>query len=75
MRSIQAAVVEAAQEGKDVYAAAGAYDRFDAADDVGVYGGYRPDTGRGSLTLVDVDHRRARGHPRRAARPASCSST
>jgi hypothetical protein len=52
MRSIQAAVVEAAQDGKDVYAAAGAYDRFDAADNVGVYGGYRPDTWARSLALV-----------------------
>ena len=52
MRSLQAAVVEAAQDRKDVYAAAGAYDRFDAADDVGVYGGYRPDTWARSLTLV-----------------------
>ena len=43
-RQIQAAVVAAALAGKDVYAAAGAYERVVAATGVGIYGGYNPDS-------------------------------
>jgi hypothetical protein len=43
-RQIQAAVVAAAAAGKDVYAAAGSYNRVEVASGVGVYGGYDPKT-------------------------------
>ena len=39
-RQISAAVAAALAAGKDVYAAAGSYDRVEAATGVGVYGGY-----------------------------------
>jgi hypothetical protein len=41
MRQIAAAVAAAAASGKDVYAAAGTYDRVELASGVGIYGGYR----------------------------------
>src|SRR5262249_20798848 len=53
MKTLQAAIVEAAQDRKDVYAAAGDYPgRIELADGVGIYGGYRPDTWARSLTNV-----------------------
>ena len=47
-RQIQAAVLEAANTGKDVFAAAGAFDRINAETGVAVYGGYDPTTWRRS---------------------------
>jgi hypothetical protein len=43
-RQISAAVAAALAAGKDVYAAAGSYDRVEAATGVSVYGGYEPRT-------------------------------
>ena len=48
-RQIQAAVIEAAKTGKDVFAAAGTYDLVDAQTGVAVYGGYDPTTWRRSI--------------------------
>lgn len=51
-RQIQAAVLEAANTGKDVFAAAGAFDRINAETGVAVYGGYDPTTWRRSTELT-----------------------
>jgi len=51
-RQIQAAVLEAANTGKDVFAAAGAYDHVNAETGVAVYGGYDPTTWRRSTQLT-----------------------
>ena len=54
-REIQAAVAEAADGDKDVYAAAGTYGRVELADGVGIYGGYRADTwARGSGLVTSI---------------------
>ncbi|MGH2713539.1 MAG: hypothetical protein ACRDM7_06565, partial [Thermoleophilaceae bacterium] len=52
MRSLQGAVARAAEMGKQVYAAAGAYDRAELATGVGVFGGYDPQTWARNLSLV-----------------------
>jgi hypothetical protein len=52
LRTLQAAIVQASQQSKDVYAAAGIYERVELADGVGVYGGYRADTWARGLTQV-----------------------
>ena len=52
LRTLQAAIVQASQQNKDVYAAAGVFDRVELADAVGVYGGYRADTWARALTQV-----------------------
>ena len=50
-RQIQAAVLEAAKSGKDVFAAGGDYGAVDAQTGVAVYGGYDPATWQRSLQL------------------------
>jgi hypothetical protein len=51
-RQIQAAVLEAVNTGKDVFAAAGAYAHVNAETGVAVYGGYDPKTWRRRADLT-----------------------
>jgi hypothetical protein len=51
-RQIQAAMLEAVNTGKDVFAAAGAYGHVNAETGVAVYGGYDPGTWRRSTALT-----------------------
>src|SRR5262249_49638534 len=52
LRQIAAAVAAAAASGKDVYAAAGTYDRAELASGVGIFGGYRAGDWSRSLALA-----------------------
>jgi len=51
-RGVQAAVLAAAADGKDVYAAGGEYGRVEAASGVGIYGGYGPETWKRDSAFV-----------------------
>jgi hypothetical protein len=53
-RQVHAAVVAARAAGKDVYAAAGTYGRVEVASDVGIYGGYRPDSWKRGLSVTTL---------------------